>query len=567
MSTRLHESRLIQYLLRGVWLLALVVAPLAAPGLWTETDAITWVQYAQAALIAGCLLVSHPVLAALLLASFDVYYVVRQESVWLPVGAYLFPAFAVVLLAARGMLLTPELRAQQENASQRTLLSWAFFFGAAVALLPLYFDIGAPWPALLLLPWCLFLWASLPRDGGLLRDAGAKLAGSGFFLAVLLLTLEGGARMLFEDRPPNKTLGPHEKRLVSLLPGSESVFIVGELETPPFRVQVSTQGLRDRVYPPKSETGFRILALGDSTTFGWGVPEEDSFPKQLEAVLGEHCPEKEIEVINAGTPTYAPWQSLSWLHERAREFEPDQVIYTLFPVNDAAGELEHAGLRFRSYDVEWEAVARRIRQSGEAPMRLDHWLRVHSRFYQALTRLQPEADGPVPAVLHHLRALAPSEREHMEPPETAYPEMELNRVTWYPELEQSVELVLQRIAEMKTYCESQGWAFAVCVLPSSTATCQPAYDGIRWRCSVDTVPFEACQETRVFETRLTAAGIATVAPLEAFRASPDPCALHLPNDGHLSVEGNRLLAEELAAYMGADVGALNCGEPPPEPKP
>ena len=47
-------------------------------------------------------------------------------------------------------------------------------------------------------------------------------------------------------------------------------------------VSVNSMGLRDREYDPKPARGVRrVLAIGDSQTFGNGVANDDSWPKPL----------------------------------------------------------------------------------------------------------------------------------------------------------------------------------------------------------------------------------------------------------------------------------------------
>jgi hypothetical protein len=68
-----------------------------------------------------------------------------------------------------------------------------------------------------------------------------------------------------------------------------------------FTVTTGPERLRNPPFAPQPEPGvFRILALGDSTTFGWGVAQEQAWPAQLEAALRARG--AEVEVINAGVP-------------------------------------------------------------------------------------------------------------------------------------------------------------------------------------------------------------------------------------------------------------------------
>lgn len=68
-----------------------------------------------------------------------------------------------------------------------------------------------------------------------------------------------------------------------------------------FQVNSSDRRLRGGDFPQQPASGvFRILAIGDSTTFGWGVEDQQAWPAQLEAKLAARG--REVQVLNAGVP-------------------------------------------------------------------------------------------------------------------------------------------------------------------------------------------------------------------------------------------------------------------------
>ncbi len=103
-------------------------------------------------------------------------------------------------------------------------------------------------------------------------------------------------------------------------------------------VKINSSGLRDRDFSlAKPKDTYRILVLGDSITFGWGVAQEKTFAKVLERMLNEGpLPgwPRHFEVINTGVGNYNTAQEVAYFKERGRLYQPDMVIVAFF-INDA----------------------------------------------------------------------------------------------------------------------------------------------------------------------------------------------------------------------------------------
>lgn len=116
----------------------------------------------------------------------------------------------------------------------------------------------------------------------------------------------------------------------------EIVQAVGRSEVP---IRTNSLGLRSPAIEPVKPAGTtRILILGDSVAFGWGLRGEDTFASQLASLLATVYPDKRFEVINAGVSGYGTWQELDWLKQTGIALEPDVVIVQLH-LNDAADNL------------------------------------------------------------------------------------------------------------------------------------------------------------------------------------------------------------------------------------
>lgn len=86
------------------------------------------------------------------------------------------------------------------------------------------------------------------------------------------------------------------------------------------------------LYPAGSR--FRILAIGDSTTFGQHVADHETWPAQLQQILDPE--DNRIEVINAGVIGASSFQGLAFLETQGLDLKPNLVIAT-FGFNDWAG--------------------------------------------------------------------------------------------------------------------------------------------------------------------------------------------------------------------------------------
>ena len=96
--------------------------------------------------------------------------------------------------------------------------------------------------------------------------------------------------------------------------------------------------LRDEEIPAKREAELRILAVGDSFTYGFGVEEPETFVRQTERLLRKREPGRDIRVINGGIGG-GPFRQAAWLREVGLGLEPDVVVQTFFIGNDIYDDL------------------------------------------------------------------------------------------------------------------------------------------------------------------------------------------------------------------------------------
>jgi len=95
---------------------------------------------------------------------------------------------------------------------------------------------------------------------------------------------------------------------------------------------INSLGLRGKEIEPKSSRT-RIIALGNSCTFGWGVEYSKIYSQQLERLINSDSALPEVEVINAGIPGYSSYQGRKFFESNLLKLKPDMVLI-MFAWND-----------------------------------------------------------------------------------------------------------------------------------------------------------------------------------------------------------------------------------------
>lgn len=101
----------------------------------------------------------------------------------------------------------------------------------------------------------------------------------------------------------------------------------GPFERPQFKsyVKINSHGLRGIDHPYEKPRGKkRILVLGDSFVWGFGVNDSEIFTALMEQDL------QDVEVINGGVTAYGTTQELLWLEREGIKYHPDLVVVVFY---------------------------------------------------------------------------------------------------------------------------------------------------------------------------------------------------------------------------------------------
>jgi len=145
------------------------------------------------------------------------------------------------------------------------------------------------------------------------------------------LTLEDMARPDYVDRPDRILRKVNQDGVLhDLRPNTKTLHQGVEYAT-------NADGQRDDHDHPlaKIPGSTRIVFLGDSFTFGWGLKLEYGFVKQLEGLLGD----QKWEVINLGVPGYNTINEVAHFETAGLKYDPD-VVVVMYHLNDAQSAVD-----------------------------------------------------------------------------------------------------------------------------------------------------------------------------------------------------------------------------------
>lgn len=203
-------------------------------------------------------------------------------------------------------------------------------------------------------------------------------------IVVLLFTFEIVARIVSNPLYVyNETLG------YTLKPGATSVHKGAMFEA---TYHINHLGYRGKEYEKKRRPGtFRILLIGDSSGFGWGVQDNETFAALLEEQLAN------VEVVNLSVSGYGTDQELLRLKKEGLSYHPDLVIIQIsdndfteikMPIMYGRPKpfftLRGGNLILQNMPVANRCDVEKEYYAGCLPLPFRNWLESNSRSYQII---------------------------------------------------------------------------------------------------------------------------------------------------------------------------------------
>lgn len=164
-----------------------------------------------------------------------------------------------------------------------------------------------------------------------------KIALMGSALLVAILGCELAARVLLPAPPdptrqPQIVYRPDPEVRYALAPNQHGWIDDGFVTT-------NSSGFRGAdVEMPKPPGRFRIVVLGDSVAFGWGVNDPETFSARMEQFVHVRMPDADADVVNLAVPGYGTRQEVVMLERNLKRLQPNLVLLGFY-ANDVPDAL------------------------------------------------------------------------------------------------------------------------------------------------------------------------------------------------------------------------------------
>jgi hypothetical protein len=326
-------------------------------------------------------------------------------------------------------------------------------------------------------------------------------------------------------------------------------------------------GLYDEEFAvPKPPGRFRIMALGDSFTYG-SAPDPDSVMARLEANLHAACHGVDMDLLNFGVPATGVWDYKTIFQLGHALYDPDLVLVNIYLGNDGPDSYRHSndlpksGRHWR-HSFFWSYLRNAVRLWSGLPSE-SH---TRAQIYVGADPRPKSAAVRGGAMVEAQRTLPVDDPQLVGPSftENAFADViaaELGRL-YMPENARSLERdwrpILAVLDDIHAQVRAVGRRLIITLYPSAVQVYpelrQKALAQLQQRPRYARLTAERIDPnlpTRILMTYCVQHGIAcidlTPSLVRASGASPEP--LYKLRDTHWTVRGNRVAAEAQARQL------------------
>ena len=340
------------------------------------------------------------------------------------------------------------------------------------------------------------------------------------------------------------------QRSFRLTPGFRGQITVADRSLP---IELNRLGMRSPELQPRRASELRVLCLGDSFVFGYGVRGEEAFPSLLRDQLADRL-ERQVVTGNAGVPGHGTVDMTGILAHQRNAFDADVVVASIYLGNDfeddfvltkimvqghfMVGQPQMPGEWARMFQTTWRG---RLAMRSRLALYIEQWL---------LGNAPSLALQPTPTA-EELTAFA-----GFPPPNQRFAGLFMDAVNdklfrdeatgraGIPRIFARVRESLTRIREL-----SGDSPVVVLIFPTSYHVEEELWEGRLEELGLDPAEFRMGMVQRRLGELCAELGLPVLDFTPLFRALADPQSVFLPVNKHFNTVGHRMVAEHLAVEI------------------
>ncbi len=306
--------------------------------------------------------------------------------------------------------------------------------------------------------------------------------------------------------------------------------------------QTNSRGLRDKEYKLNKPDGVkRIVVLGDSFTWGFGVNDDIIYTERLESILPN------TEVINLGVTAYNLRKEINYLRYEGIKYHPDIVIVG-FCLNDIWGAKKKKKERLDSNaNVGIEMISKQSKtKNGFFTLRM--YFKKYIIQKSALCTFIRDRTNTNKSLVKTLAYMG------IKQSLTGFTELDSNLIPAlreYPNsLVESWEATKSELLQLKRLTADLGIRLIIAVVPSVQSIQDKTFKHTIAFSVFETKDFDLDKPYRLLKEFAADENIEAVIPISDFRQMhKEGRMLYLKRDMHFNAAGHELFASAIADYL------------------
>jgi len=343
-------------------------------------------------------------------------------------------------------------------------------------------------------------------------------------------------------------------------PGMEAEFDTHDYQC---SERINSLGFRDYETPVRKTHQCRVVVIGDSFTYGWGVNVEDTWCKRVEQSLRQQG--MDVEILNLGKPAAGPDDYVNIANTVVPILQPDLVVVGMLAGDDLQ-QLDLIG------NPERIALAK-----FPNAVRLLHYLRNRPLYKNASPQAKRSAEDTraeyVQAAQELLRQMGPEQRQRFdqieEPVRKAFHEGQLNpwllgHTTGCPDyfmetldadnLKMTTWLLTRDFRRIRKTADRWNARTVVLSIPEGFYVNDEAFMNVK-RIGFQVLPemLTSNAPDEVVRRASAQAGVSFHAVTEEFRKHRNETGLFFEFDRHFTPAGNALYADLVTPLLAREI--------------